>query len=145
MTTKRTTISSFTRKLKDISKAVESIKDDADFLERARSRLPDEINEIRQTILDAYQSLGVLEQKTEVSSAHESELSIRMAEAVDALRNLRTIAGDDGRNLAFMEAVDKNNLRQFLDFLLEFPEAFRSVISEMTDEEYQKLQDICHR
>lgn len=140
-----TTLKRFNKHLKMITQVVSQVEEEYRAGKAVEKDWPLEIFEARQQILDAYAHLTRVESEIEASYARRLESGEALQIVIDRLRDVMTVMGDEGQNLAFLQATDKPNLQVFVIFLLKFPEVFQEVLEEMNRKDFDTIAGVIDR
>jgi len=89
-------------------------------------------------------SLAITKELNElrVRYIHDIEIQKALELMVDRHIDLRTVFGSEGKNLALLLAQDKDNLHNFLPYLLKQGSAFYKVLTEISESDFVKVKRI---
>lgn len=137
-----TTLQRLNQQLRAATQLTSQIEQEYRIRKEVEQDFPEELNEAKQHFLNGFAVLNKLETKIEVAVSHSAESGEGLATLLDNLRDVLTVLGPDGKNLAFIQATSKHNLEFLLGFILQFSEIFQDVLGQMTDGDFAAIEDL---
>ncbi len=137
-----TTLQRLNRQLKAATQLTKQIDQEFQLRGEIEKGFPVELNEAKQHFLDGFAVLNKLEAKIEAAVSHSQESGEAVATLLDNLRDVLTVMGPNGKNLAFLQAANKENLEFFIGFVVQFEEVFQEVLENMPDDDFTKMKEV---